>query len=180
LSHLSDNVQSEMLLKPVTAACSKQNTDQSNPTGMDGLHYTSQCRMEESPDTKRKVVRAEQQEPDCAKRQRTVMGSDVNETVVPVEVQLNLDESIDLIQDIVAVWTQRTQAMQRIESLLSNSATLVSAEASDRLFKGFAAQVDFTAIPDHLPADAHAVDCHRGSEWEELCGSVAPSTSLAL
>ncbi len=140
LSQLSDNCQSEPQSSVgLKATCSKHSTDICNPVGMEGVNYTSSCRMEESPETKRKVVRAEQQEPDCAKRQRTVTGSDANETVVPME--LDLDESIELIQDIVAVWTQRIQAMQRIESLLSNSATQVTAEASERLFKGFAAQV---------------------------------------
>jgi hypothetical protein len=138
LSQLSDNVQ----LETQSSAGMKPSTDQNNPVGMVGVLYTAQCKMEESPDIKRKVVRAEQHEPDSAKRQRTVDGCDANESMVPVEVEMDLHESIELIQDIVAVWTQRIQAMQRIECLLSNSATLVSAEASDRLFKGFAAQVD--------------------------------------
>jgi hypothetical protein len=150
LSQLSDNGQLETQ-NSAGQTCSKHINDPSHPVGMEGVSYSAQCRMEESPDIKRKVVRAEQQEPDSSKRQRTVTDSVANETMAPVEVQLDLDESIELIKDIVAVWTQRIQAMQRIECLLSNSATLVSDEALDRLFKGFAAQVYISIGPDHHP-----------------------------
>ena len=94
--------------------------------------------VEDCSDAKRKVIipETEIEMQESAKRQRTVAEPCITDSPA---LSITLDECVDVIQDLVAVWSQRVDAMQRIECFL-RSAT-ISEEESDRVFKGFSAQV---------------------------------------
>ena len=96
--------------------------------------------MEDSSDSKRKVLLAEDlDEHDSSKRQRKVIDA---ECLDVQSIDISLEESCEVIQDLTAVWTQRIDAIKRIESLLScNTSCDLACDSSDRLFHGLSIQV---------------------------------------
>jgi myosin heavy subunit len=95
-------------------------------------------------ESKRKVLLAEADEnsQECSKRQRMVNDADTPSDQQTM-VDMSLDESVGILQDLTAIWSQRMEAIKRIEYLLSSCPDSdLAPDASERLFNGLSIQVN--------------------------------------